>query len=121
MIRTWIRYAALAGVIGLGACGEKSLNVTNPVAPETKRVLATPADVESLVATYYKRWHTGMYGSNSNVGLITMVQSFENYSTLSNNCMAQRYGIPRPANDNTLGNGCAAEQARVYQIGRAHV
>jgi hypothetical protein len=116
MIRTWIRYAALAGVIGLGACGEKSLNVTNPNAPETRRVLATPADVEGLAATYYKRWHTGMYGSTSNVGLISMVQSFENYATLSNNCMAQRYSIPRPANDNTVGNGCAAEQLRVYSI-----
>jgi hypothetical protein len=116
MIRTWIRYAALAGVIGLGACGEKSLTVANPTAPNIKQVLATPADAEALLATYYKRWHSGMWRNTTNVDLMSMVQSFENYATLSNNCMAQRYGIPRPANDNTLGNGCAPEQLNVYSI-----
>ena len=120
MIRTWIRYAALAGVIGLGACGEKSLTVANPTQPNITQVLATPADAEGLLATYYKRWHSGMWGTandlTTNVDLMSLVQSFENYATLSNNCMAQRYGIPRPANDNTLGNGCAAEQLKVYAI-----
>ena len=116
MIRTWIRYAALAGAIGLGACGEKPLTVTNPNSPDTKRVLATPADVESLLGTYYKRWHEPLYRTTGSVVLMAMVQSFENYATLSNNCMGQRVGIPRPANDNSAGNICAAEQAKVYQI-----
>jgi hypothetical protein len=107
MIRTWIRYAALAGAIGLGACGEKQLTVTNPNSPDTKRVLATPADVEGLLGTYYKRWHEPLYRTTGSVVLMAMVQSFENYATLSNNCMGQRIGIPRPANDNTVGNTCA--------------
>jgi hypothetical protein len=116
MIRIRIRYAALAGIIALGACGEKQLAVTNPNQADTKRVLATPGDVENLLGSYYKRWHSGMYVSTTNVWGMAAVQSFEDYSTLSNNCMAQRVGIPRPANDNTLGNGCAPEQAKVYQI-----
>jgi hypothetical protein len=117
MIRNWIRYAALAGVVvALGACGEKELTVTNPNNADTKRVLDTPADVESLLGTYYKRWHSAMYVGTTNVWGMASVQSFENYSTLSNNCMAQRVGIPRPANDNTVGNGCFPEQAKVYTV-----
>ena len=116
MIRIRIRFAALAGILGLGACGEKQLAVTNPNQADTKRVLATPSDVEALLGSYYKRWHSGMYVTTTNTWGMAAVQSFEDYSTLSNNCMGQRVTIPRPANDNTLGNGCAAEQAKVYQI-----
>lgn len=111
MIRTVIRYAAIAAVVGLGAC---DLAVKNPNQPETQRVLSSPVDVESLLGNYYKRWHSGMWGSLSNVQGMTNVQSFEDYSSLSNNCMGQRVGIPRAPNDNSIGNGCAAEQSRVY-------
>ncbi|MEP6621619.1 MAG: RagB/SusD family nutrient uptake outer membrane protein [bacterium] len=111
MIRTVIRYAAIAAVVGLGAC---DLAVSNPNQPETKRVLSSPTDVESLLGNYYKRWHSGMWASLSNVQGMANVQSFEDYSSLSNNCMGQRVGIPRATNDNSIGNGCAAEQARVY-------
>jgi SusD family. len=48
------------------------------------------------------------------VALMGMVQSFEDFSSLSNNCMGQRVTIPRPGNDNTIGNGCGAEQQKVY-------
>jgi hypothetical protein len=42
------------------------------------------------------------------------VMSFENFSTLSNNCQGQRVGIPRPPNDNQVGNVCDGEQALIY-------
>src|SRR6185437_8779200 len=114
MIRFRIKYAVLAGAIGLGACGEKALTVENPNNADTKRVLATPSDVENLLGSYYKRHMSGMYSTTANVWGMSAVQSFEDYSTLSNNCMGQRIPIPRPANDNTLGNPCAPEQAAVY-------
>src|SRR5262245_22362641 len=114
-MRTLIRTVALVGIVGLGACKDE-LVVDNPNQPDTKRVLATAADVESLLGNYYKRWHAAMYASLSNVWGMAAVQSFEDYSSLSNNCMGQRVGIPRAANDNSVGNGCAAEQLRVYQI-----
>jgi hypothetical protein len=113
MMRNLIRYAALAAVVSVGAC---DLKVANPNNPETARVLATPADVESTISSYYKRWHAGMWSTLSNVQGMANVQSFEDYSSLSNNCMGQRVGIPRAANDNTIGNGCAAEQLRVYAL-----
>ena len=45
MIRNLLRYGALVGAVGLGAC---DLAVDNPNQPDTKRVLATPADAEAL-------------------------------------------------------------------------
>ena len=114
MNRTWIRSAAIVtALLGLGAC---DLVVQNPNNPETARVLASSTDVESLIGTYYKRWHEGLFRNTNSVVLMGMVQSFEDFSSLSNNCMGQRVTIPRPPNDNSIGNGCASEQLRVYQI-----
>lgn len=116
MNRNLIRCAALVALIGLGACKEKQLTVTNPNAPDAKKALSSPADLENFLGSYYKRWHTAMYGSTTNMWGMASVQSFEDFSTLSNNCMGQRVGIPRAANDNSIGNGCSGEQSRVYTI-----
>lgn len=115
MMRNLLRVAALLGAVSLAAC-KNELVVQNQQQPDQKRVLASPQDVESTMASYYLRWHTAMYGSLSNVWGMAAVQSFEDFSTLSNNCMGQRVGIPRAGNDNSVGNGCGAEQLRVYQI-----
>lgn len=108
-----IRGGVLALAVGLGGC---ELAVQNPNNPETERVLATPADVENLLGTQYLRWHIAMYGSLSNVWGMANVQSFEDFSSLSNNCMGQRVSIPRAGNDNAVGNGCATENRRTYYI-----
>ena len=114
MMRSLIRGGALALAVVVGAC---ELAVQNPNNPETERVLATPADVENLLGTQYLRWHSAMYGSLSNVWGMGNVQSFEDFSSLSNNCMGQRVGLnPRAANTNDVGNGCATENRRVYYI-----
>lgn len=105
--------AILLGALGLAAC---DLNVENPTDPETDRVLASPGDVETLAGAQYKRWHEGLYTGLGNVAGMASVQSFENYSALANNCMNQRNPIPRPANDNKIGNGCGGEQRRVYDV-----
>src|SRR5690242_21403261 len=116
MIRNAMRTAAVLGLVLLGACSDKSLTVSNPNAGDAKKALSSPADLENFLGSYYKRWHTGMYGSLSNVELMSAVMSFEDFSTLSNNCMGQRVGIPRAANDNSIGNLCGPEQTRVYSI-----
>ena len=115
MMRNIIRGAALVALAVLGAC-DKQLTVDNPNSANTQRALVTPADVEAFLGSYYKRWHTAMYGSQSNQEGMANVMSFETYSTLSNNCIGQRVGIPRAGNDNTIGNLCAPEQRRVYDI-----
>jgi hypothetical protein len=111
MTRSLLRGFALMGAVGLGAC---NLAVINPNSPETKRVLATPSDVESLIGTQYLRFQGVLYGTGSNQWGMAAVQSFEDFSSLSNNCMGQRIGIPRASNDNAVGNGCAGEQSNVY-------
>ncbi len=113
MIRSLFRYGAMAGVLAVAAC---DLEVQNPNQPETERVLATPRDVEALLGSTYLRWHIAMYGSTGNQWGMAAVQSFEDYSSLSNSCMGQRVGIPRAANDNSVGNGCSGIQSRVYFI-----
>jgi hypothetical protein len=116
MIRNAMRCAAVLGLVLLGACSEKSLTVSNPNAGDAKKALSSPADLENFLGSYYKRWHTGMYGSLSNMEGMATVMSFEDFSTLSNNCMGQRVGLPRAANDNSIGNLCGPEQTRVYSI-----
>jgi hypothetical protein len=113
MMRFMIRGGVLALAVGLGGC---ELAVQNPNNPETERVLSTPADVENLLGTQYLRWHIAMYGSFGNVWGMSNVQSFENFSSLANNCLGQRVGIPRAGNDNQIGNVCQGEQSRVYYI-----
>lgn len=103
----------LMGALGLAGC---DLDVQNPNDPETDRVLSSPKDVESLAGAQYKRWHEGLYTNLGNVNGMASVQSFENYSALANNCMNQRNPIPRPSNDNQIGNGCGGEQLRVYSV-----
>ena len=111
MLRNWIRCGALAGVMGLGGC---DLIVQNPNNPDTERALQSAGDIEALIGGYYLRWHSGMYGSTGNVWLMSLVMSFEDFSSLSNNCLGQRVSIPRAPNDNGVGNGCGGEQQRVY-------
>src|SRR4051812_48514758 len=116
MNRMKLKHVLLAAgaIIGLGACSDSQLVVENPNSADSRRVLATPTDVENLLGSYYRRFMTGPYSTTANVWGMAAVQSFEDYSTLSNNCMGQRIPIPRPANDNTLGNPCGPEQAFLY-------
>lgn len=113
MMRSMIRCGALAGAVLLGAC---DLAVENRTAPDTSKVLATPADVEALLGGQFLRHNSSLYGSTANVWGMMNVMSHENFSSLSNNCQGQRVGIPRASNDNAVGNGCASEQRRVYYI-----
>lgn len=111
MMRSLIRYGALAGVVGLAAC---DLQVNNPNDPGTDEVLASPLEAEALIGSYYRRWHAGMYGTTLNLWGIANVQSFENYSSLANSAQNARSGIPRPANDNSVSNVAAGVQSLVY-------
>src|SRR5262245_54645506 len=116
MIRNLIRYAALAAVIGLGACSDKSLEVVNPNAGETKRVLGNPNDAEALLGTFYKRWSSGVYGSTANLEGMANIFSLMNYSSLANNCPNSHAPFTGATNFNSPGNVCNGEQSRLYFI-----
>lgn len=109
-----LRYSILVvAAFGLAAC---DLAVENPNSPATAKVLATPNDVDALLGSYYKRWHDGLYRTLGSVWGMANVQSFENYSSLANNAQNARAGIPRPPNDNSIGNVAQGEQSRVYFV-----
>jgi starch-binding outer membrane protein, SusD/RagB family len=120
MMRNLIRYVSLAAVVGLGACSDNSLAVTNPNSGDTKRVLGTPVDAENLLGTYYKRWSNGVYGTTSanttSVEGMINVMSLMNYSSLANNCQNSHFPFVGATNFNTPGNTCSGEQQRLYAV-----
>ena len=116
MNRLFLRYAVLAAAaLGLGAC-EHNLEVANPNNPDGKTLLGRPSDAEALMASYYKRWHEGLYRTTTNFEGMANVMSFQNYSDLANNCQNQRLPFSGAINNNAIGNNCESEQKKVYQV-----
>ena len=122
MTRLVLPCIAFVAVCGLGACTEKSLEVTNPNSGETQRVLGTPDDAENLLGSYYRRWHAGLYGTlnannpPTNFEGMANVMALMNYSSLANNCQNSRAPFSGATNSNAPGNVCSGEQATPYQI-----
>lgn len=115
MMRTLTRIGALAAVLCLGAC-DNELVVENPNQPDQKRALATPGDAENMMGSYYRRWHDGLYRGIGNIEGMANIMSFQNYSSLANNCQNQRAPFSGAINDNSVGNSCGGEQQRVYFV-----
>jgi hypothetical protein len=113
MKRRILSGVALAAAAFLGGC-EKQLTVENPNSGNTERVLGTPADAENLIGTYWKRQVSGLYGSITNVEAIANMYSLQTYSSLANECQGQHTPFLGSINDNTPGNGCSGQNARVY-------
>lgn len=108
---------ALVAAFGLGACSENQLVVRNPNSGETQRVLGTPDDAEALLGSYYKNWHGGLYGTGNpptNLEGMANIMSWQNYSSLNNNCQNSRYPLSGATNSNMPGNGCAPDQKALY-------
>ena len=123
MRRKLIPYVVLLSTfgIGIGACTDKSLEVTNPNSGETKRVLGTPDDAEKLLGSYYKRWHVALYGGNDPAPPGTLegmanIMSFQNYSSLNNECQNSRYPFSGAANSNAPGNNCDGDNQGAYFV-----
>ncbi len=115
MNRILIRCGVVAAaVITVGAC--TNLVVNNPNSPGTPQVKTTPADLETFLGTQYRRWHSGLYGTTTNVWGMMNIMSFGNFSTLANNCQNARYPVPKPApaNNNQVGNTCDPDQLTIY-------
>jgi hypothetical protein len=115
MMRKLMGWAAVVAALGLGACQDE-LVVDNPNSPDAERALATPGDAENMMASYYKRWHDGLYRNLGNVEGMANIMSFQNYSDLANNCQNQRFPMSGAINNNAVGNTCGGEQVRLYQV-----
>jgi hypothetical protein len=116
MNRLFLRYAFLGAVaLGVGAC-DHGLDVVNPNNPDGPTLLGRPSDAEALMASYYKRWHEGLYRTTTNFEGMANVMSFQNFSDLANNCQNQRLPFSGAINNNAIGNNCESEQKKVYQV-----
>jgi hypothetical protein len=108
-----LRFAVAAAMgLTLAAC---DLAIDNPTQGDSKRVLSSPDDAEALISTYWKRWHSGVYGSTGNIEGMANVFSLMNYSSLANNCQNNHLPFAGANNSNTPGNVCGGEQVRLYQ------
>ncbi len=116
MGRQVFRFAVLASAVGILACSDKQLAVTNPNSGDTERVLGTPTDAENLLGGYYKRYMSGMYGSISNVQGMGDILGFMNFSSLANNCMNTHIPWSGSVNLNSPGHTCNVEQLRLYSV-----
>jgi hypothetical protein len=103
----------LAAALFLGGC-EEILEVRNPVSGDTDRVLATPLDAENLLGTYWKRWHSGLYGGTGSLDGIAANFGLYSYSSLANNCMNSHLPFTDATNFNHAGNICGGEQSRNF-------
>ncbi len=103
----------LAAALLLGGC-EDVLEVRNPNSGETERVLATPADAENLLGSYWKRWHSGLNGAIGDLGGMAANLSLMSYSSLANNCMNNHTPFTGATNFNNVGNTCQGEQYRAF-------
>lgn len=106
--------AGTALLLALAACKDPLL-VANENEPDRGRALATPADVEALIAGSYATIHNGTVGSNAGLQPKLQVLGLENYSTLANFEMGPLGAVPRNPIPNTRGNPGESENFRDYQ------
>jgi hypothetical protein len=106
--------AVLAAAMSLGAC-DHQLIVDNPNSGNTTKVLGTPTDAEALIGSYYKRWNTGLFGSQTELQAMANNLSMMNYSSLANACQNSHLPFTGAQNANAPGNICQGEQYRAYQ------
>jgi hypothetical protein len=121
MRRKLIPFVALIAAFGTGSCSDQQLAVTNPNSGNTQRVEGTPDDAEKLVGSYYKRWNVALYGGANPAPPGTLegmanIMSWQNYSSLNNDCQNSRYPLSGAANGNSPGNGCDGDQKSPYFI-----
>ncbi|MEO6866044.1 MAG: hypothetical protein ABI229_11370 [Gemmatimonadaceae bacterium] len=106
-------YLAVA-VAGLGACAGDQITVANLNNPDVTRVLATPADVETVIGNSYGAAFFAAWGDNAAIQPMFLVMSFESASSLANFGNNQRGSIPRQSTNNTRGNPYETENANVF-------
>jgi hypothetical protein len=108
--RICVGTALTAAVVG---CGDL-LNVTNENDPETKRVLATPADVEALIRGSFGQVFDPQLASDGiNLQLATV--AFENSAMAANFGMIERSAFPRAAIFNLVSDQFAGDYNEVWR------
>src|SRR6185436_5307451 len=95
---TLLRFAVAAAMgVTMAAC---DLAIENPTQGDQQKVISSPDDAEALISTYWKRWHSGVYGSTGDIEGMANVFSLMNYSSLANNCQNSHLPFSGASNTN---------------------
>jgi hypothetical protein len=77
-LTTLVRGTSLLAVLTVGGC--KSLDITNPNAPDSERALSDPASIEAVTGGAMRRWVNGWAGGGGEgeggTNLLTMAQAY---------------------------------------------
>jgi hypothetical protein len=100
-MRILLQRLAVGSLLLLGAAACTDLEVVNQNDADAERALATPGDVESLIAGSYNSWFNGVY-SYSGPGMFLSNAAFQHNAPWSNSGMEEYARIPRvPTQNNT--------------------
>ncbi len=108
-------FCIAVAVTGLGACAGDQTTAPNLNNPDVGRVLATPGDVETVIANSFGAAYFAAFGSNVSIEPALLTMSFESSSGLANFGNNQRGTLPRSSTNNTRGNPYEGENANVFQ------
>jgi hypothetical protein len=110
------RYLATAALVGLlGGCADV-LDVPNENNPDRPRVLASPADVESLGGAQFQQIIRGTVGALDVTQSRMMSWGLEQANALANNAMGPGSAIPRQPVDNSRGNPYQEDNFATYRF-----
>jgi hypothetical protein len=109
-------YIAVA-VTGLGACAGDQVVAPNLNNPDVARVLARPADLESVIGNSFGSAYAAEFGGINTGGIAPsfLTASFESSSSLANDGNGPRGSIPRSPIANNSGDAYASNNAYNYQ------
>jgi hypothetical protein len=93
----------------MSACVDNPLDIENQTNPDVERVYGSPKDVETIISKLFQQMFNGQQGLTAQLGVQTMVMSFESHSALANNGFGARAAIPRGTISNSLGNSNQTE------------
>ncbi|MDQ6737266.1 MAG: hypothetical protein M3Z30_06170 [Gemmatimonadota bacterium] len=110
-------YIAVA-VTGLGACAGDQIVAPNLNNPDVSRVLARPADLESVIGNSFGSAYAGELGGINTGGIepAMLTMAFENSSSLANDALGPRGSIPRAGIANNSTDTYAGNNAYNYQV-----
>ena len=93
-------------VVGVAFMGCQNLDVTNINAPDEQRSLATPGDVESLIAGSFLAWHQAIFWEQPSMSLATTADVYS--CSWGNFGMRDLSSEPRVKFNNTVAYGNAS-------------
>jgi hypothetical protein len=113
----FIRYLALASVLGVAACDfDDTLGVENTDRPDRARILGSPTEIQGLASGQFQSVFSGTLNNIARTNTGMMTAALMNASGLANNGLGPRGSLPRLPIDNNPGNAYESENFADFRI-----